>query len=187
MESGSKRKHWRSFFLGAALAVVTLPFVVYHGGWARETAVVCVLFLVLLLLTVTDVTSMLMPNCIVYPGLFAVLILRLLIHQEPWWTHLAGFLVGGAVLTAIAMVSNGMGGGDIKVFAMIGLALGVEGVLFAILYSCMWGTLIGILLRGSGRIKARQQIPFGPFILLGTMTSWAYGNEVWRWYCERWT
>ncbi|WP_157722118.1 prepilin peptidase [Tumebacillus avium] len=144
------------------------------------------LFLVLITLTVTDLQSMLMPNRVVYPSLAVLFVLRLWIHQEPLMHYLLGFVAGFAALALLGLVSNGLGGGDVKVFAMIGLVLGVKGVLFALFFSCLWGTLIGLPLRWSGRIRPRQHIPFGPFILLGSLTAWAYGDAVWRWYWMQW-
>ena len=96
----------------------------------------------------------------------------------PFWEYLLGFAVGGGVLALLSLVPNGMGGGDVKLFAMIGMALGWKLVLLAFFFSCFWGSLIGLPLKWSGRIKPRQPIPFGPFILLGTWTAWVYGAEL---------
>ncbi|ASS74936.1 hypothetical protein CIG75_08035 [Tumebacillus algifaecis] len=169
-------------WLGAALAAVVMPVVIYQGGMARETVVVGTLFLLLVVLTVTDLKSMLMPNRIVFPAFGVLLVLRFALQPELWREALAGLVVGGLILTLLGLCSNGMGGGDVKVFALIGLVVGVKGVLFAIFYSSLYGTLIGLPLRWTGRIKPRQHIPFGPFILLGTLTAWACGDRIWHWY-----
>ncbi|HEU4965132.1 MAG TPA: A24 family peptidase [Bacilli bacterium] len=168
--------------MGEGTAALVLTFVVVHGGLMWETLVIVVLFLFLLAVTLTDLRAKLMPNKITYPGLVAILFLRLLIHPQPLWVYLAGFLLGGAVLTLLALVPNGMGGGDIKLFALIGLGLGWDAVLFALFLSCVWGTVIGLPLKWAGKIKPRQSIAFGPFILLGTLSAWAYGQDIWQWY-----
>lgn len=170
--------------LGELGAAVLLTFIVVHGGLSLETFVIVVLFLFIHAVTLTDIRAKLMPNKITYPGLLVLLVLRLAIHPEPLWTYGAGFLLGGAILTLLALVPNGMGGGDIKLFALIGLGLGWELVLFALFYSCLWGTLIGLPLKWAGKIKPRQPIPFGPFILLGTLTAWAYGRDIWHLYLQ---
>jgi leader peptidase (prepilin peptidase)/N-methyltransferase len=171
--------------LGELSAAILLTFVVVRGGLSAETFVVVVLFSFILAVTLTDIRAKLMPNKITYPGIAVLLVLRLLIHPElPLWAYLTGFLAGGAVLTLLALVPNGMGGGDIKLFALIGLGLGWETVLFALFYSCVWGTVIGLPLKWAGKIKPRQPIPFGPFILLGTLTAWAYGSDIWQSYLQ---
>jgi prepilin signal peptidase PulO-like enzyme (type II secretory pathway) len=173
--------------LGEMGTALVLTFVAVRGGWSTsgqllETFVSLILFVFLLALTMTDIRAKLMPNKIVYPGLLLMLLLRLLIHPEPIWMYAIGFVVGGGLLTLLALVPNGMGGGDIKLFALIGLAFGWQTVLFALFFASVWGTLIGLPLKWAGKIKPRQPIPFGPFILLGTLTAWAYGADIWHWY-----
>ncbi|TCP59680.1 leader peptidase (prepilin peptidase)/N-methyltransferase [Tumebacillus sp. BK434] len=183
--SSAKLRGHRS--TGVALSAFVLPIVVVHGGFSGETGVAAVLFLVLILLTVTDLQSMLMPNRIVYPSLAILFLLRLLIHQEPFFQYLLGCAVGFTALAVLGLVTNGMGGGDVKVFALIGLVLGVKGVLLALFFSCLWGTLIGLPLLWTRRIRPGQHIPFGPFILLGTFSTWAYGGALWGWYWQQWS
>ncbi|MGZ4135615.1 MAG: prepilin peptidase [Tumebacillaceae bacterium] len=165
--------------LSVALILTTL---VIHGGFSLETLVIVVLFGFILTVLITDLKAKLMPNKITYPGIVIMLLLRMFIHPLPWWQYALGFVVGGGLLTLLALVPNGMGGGDIKLFAMIGLGLGYELVLFAFFFSCVWGTVIGLPLKWAGLIKPRQPIPFGPFILLGTLSAWMYGNALWHFY-----
>ena len=170
--------------LGELATAIVLLFVWKHGRLSVETFVVMVLFVFVLTVTITDLHAKLMPNKITYPGLVVLFLLRLFLHDASIGEYLLGFVVGGGVLTLLAFVPNGMGGGDVKLFAMIGMALGWKLVLFALFFSCFWGSLIGLPLKWSGRIKPRQPIPFGPFILLGTLTAWAYGADIWQAYMK---
>jgi leader peptidase (prepilin peptidase)/N-methyltransferase len=170
--------------LGELISALTLTFIVWRGGLSLETFVVVILFVFILTLAMTDIRAKLMPNRITYPGLLTLLLLRVFIHPLGWADYALGFLVGGALLTLLALVPNGMGGGDIKLFALIGLALGWQGVLFSLFYSCVYGTLIGLPLKMAGLIRPRQPIPFGPFILLGTLTAWGYGSDIWNLYLQ---
>ena len=79
---------------------------------------------------------------------------------------------------------EGMGGGDIKLLAMLGAFLGWEGVLFTILASSLLGTVIGggaMLISGKGRKFA---IPFGPFLSLGAVLYILWGTQLIIWYLE---
>ena len=174
----------RLYPLGELATAIVLWFVWMHGGVSIETFVVIVLFVFVLTVTIIDLHAKLMPNKITYPGILVLFLLRLFIHDAPVWEYLLGFVAGGGLLALLALVPNGMGGGDVKLFAMIGMALGWKLVLFALFFSCFWGSLIGLPLKWSGRIKPRQPIPFGPFILLGTLTAWAYGADIWRAYVK---
>ena len=79
-----------------------------------------------------------------------------------------------------------MGGGDIKMIAMVGAVLGWKAVLLTIFVGALSGSLVGILLmllHGKGR---KTPVPFGPFLSLGTVVFLFWGQEIITWY-GRWT
>jgi leader peptidase (prepilin peptidase)/N-methyltransferase len=87
------------------------------------------------------------------------------------------------LLLAIAVVSRGgMGGGDIKLFAVLGLVLGWQDVLLAFFFSCFYGAIIGGIGLLIGKVERRKPIPFGPFIVLGTITTYFIGSSLVEWY-----
>ena len=102
-----------------------------------------------------------------------------------------GVIVGGGSLLLIAwgysLVTGreGMGGGDIKLLAMIGALLGWQGVIFTVFISSAVGTLTGIL----GMIRSRKgmklAIPFGPFLSIGAIFYIFYGPALIDWYIRR--
>ena len=74
-----------------------------------------------------------------------------------------GFLLFIAIFYSLVFKKEGMGGGDIKLLAMIGAFVGWQGVIFVIFFSSLVGSVAGItyiVLSGKGK---RSQIPFGPF------------------------
>ena len=93
-----------------------------------------------------------------------------LIPDMNWQTSLIGTLAGGAVLYVPAALYEkirgieGLGGGDIKLLAMIGAFTGIHGVLFVLFFSSLIGSFaafVGIAVKGNG---AKTPIPFGPFL-----------------------
>ena len=88
---------------------------------------------------------------------------------------LYGVLLGGGVLFVIAygyqliMKREGMGGGDIKLLAMIGAFTGFKGVLFSLIGGSIIGTLVGIPLMLIKKENTQYAIPFGPFLSLGAL------------------
>ena len=92
-------------------------------------------------------------------------------------------LLGGGLLLIIALVSRGgMGGGDIKFAAALGLCFGWQYLLLTLLLSFIIGGMGGVLLI-VGKMKSRKDfIPFGPFIALGAFFSLLYGNYIINWY-----
>jgi leader peptidase (prepilin peptidase)/N-methyltransferase len=102
-----------------------------------------------------------------------------------WQESALGILLGGGVLYAIALgyylftKRDGMGGGDIKLLAMIGAFLGYQSLLFVIFASSLIGSVIGITAMVKQKKGGRTRIPFGPF-LSGAALSWLFFNkQIW--------
>ena len=95
-------------------------------------------------------------------------------------------LLGGGLLLIIAVVSRGgMGGGDIKFAAALGLCFGWQYLLLTLLLSFVIGGIGGLLLIVC-KIKSRKDfIPFGPFIAMGALFSLLYGNDMIMWYISK--
>ena len=103
-----------------------------------------------------------------------------------------GILTGGGILYAVALVyylirrADGMGGGDIKLLAMIGSITGVTGVLFTLFAGSVLGTVAGIAQMIRLRQSDRQmQIPFGPYLSAGALIYVFYGETMIDWYFFR--
>ncbi|HWR43651.1 prepilin peptidase [Sporomusa sp.] len=96
---------------------------------------------------------------------------------------LTASLTGGGLLLIIAVITRGgMGGGDIKFVAALGLWLGLKLTLLTLFLSFIIGGIGGALLLLL-KLKSRKDfIPFGPFIALGAFVSMMYGYDLIRWY-----
>lgn len=79
---------------------------------------------------------------------------------------------------------RGMGGGDLKLGVLIGLALGFPGAVLAILLGFLFGSIVGLGLIIFRTKKFGQTIPFGPFLCLGTMVSILWGQQILDWYSK---
>jgi len=101
---------------------------------------------------------------------------------------LLGVAVGGGILWFLAWVSpylfgkEGMGGGDIKLLAMIGAFLGWKPALLTIMIGSLTGSVIGVSLIALGFMKRDEYIPFGPFLVLGALISMFYAQPLLDWY-----
>ncbi|MBT2693054.1 A24 family peptidase [Bacillus sp. ISL-55] len=157
---------------GALFAIA--PLIV---GWSGELVIALTLISMLVIITVSDLAYMIIPDKVLmfFAGLF--LIERVFIPLIPWWDSLAGAAVGFFLLLLIAVVSKGgMGGGDIKLFAVVGFVLGVKMLLLSFFLSTLFGAFFGVIGLLLGAIKRRQTIPFGPFIALGTLVAYFFGD-----------
>nr|WP_246804779.1 A24 family peptidase [Desulfosarcina cetonica] len=86
-----------------------------------------------------------------------------------------GIVAGGGILFAVAWIYHritgreGMGGGDIKLLAMIGAMIGWQGILFTIFAASALGTIVGLLAMLKSGKGMQLAIPFGPFLAGGAM------------------
>ena len=165
----------------------------WHYGLSAEFAVTtfyCCLFIVL---GVIDVEHKLILNKIVYPAAVVALIISVFLPSPGTidvslpWPESANGIIGGAIgfvflLIPALIYRGGMGWGDVKMAALVGLVTGFPLVFAALLMGVVLGGLVaGILLLL--RIKKRKEpIPFGPFLSLATMATLLWGSDILNWY-----
>jgi len=164
------------------------------------TALYCCLFLVL---GVIDLEHKLILNKIVYPAAVVALIISIFLPQpgiisiflpQPGitdislpWPEIVNGTIGGAVglvfLLIPALISKGgMGWGDVKMAALIGLVTGFPLVLVALLLGIISGGLVAGMLLLLKIKKRKDAIPFGPFLSLATIATLLWGSEILNWY-----
>lgn len=137
-------------------------------SWSVETIVGLTLYLLLICITVSDLENQIIPNKVLLPFLFIGLVERLVLSPTiNWWNNpIVGFGIGFGVLYLLAYVSNGgMGGGDIKLLAVIGVFLGSFGVLLTLFIGSVLGLLYAIF--SGAYINKKKKIAFGPFLAIG--------------------
>lgn len=151
----------------------------YFIGWSSELFVAWTLISLFMIIFVSDIHYMLIPDKIllVFAGVF--LFERIFLPLTPWWDSLLGGVVGLLLLLAIAIVSKGgMGGGDVKLFALIGFVVGTKLLILSFFLATLFGAFFGVIALLLKLVKRKEPIPFGPFIVAGTLTAYFYGSEI---------
>jgi leader peptidase (prepilin peptidase) / N-methyltransferase len=139
----------------------------------------------LLVVALIDLDHKIIPNIITLPGILVGLSLSLQFLPITPLTSLLGVLIGGVLFYLIALISKGgMGGGDIKLIAMIGAFLGWHGALFTIFSSALLGAVVGIMLMVLGKKGRKDKVPFGPFLSFGAIVFMLSGDDLVQWYLE---
>lgn len=139
-------------------------------------------------LSIIDIREMLLPNLLTYPLIGFALMGRLAVGSEPVWSYLAGGIFGAGFLLFLWRVSpylfgkEGMGLGDVKLMAGIGLMVGIKGTILTLFASAFLGLIVGLILQKANRLGQQQYVPFGPFLALGGTVSFLFGNEIWQAY-----
>ncbi len=142
----------------------------------------------LIVITVIDLYHQIIPDVISLPGIGVGLLASLVLPQFTFFDSLIGFLLGGGSLFLVATLyqwlfkREGMGGGDVKLLAMIGAFLGWKAVILTILLGSLIGSIIGIIIMVLKGKDFKYAIPFGPFLSLGAVIALFYGPEIVSWY-----
>jgi leader peptidase (prepilin peptidase)/N-methyltransferase len=133
----------------------------------------------LLIVSFIDLAYRIIPDVITLPGIIAGLLASTLATPIGLGSALLGAVIGGGLFLLIAIVSRGgMGGGDIKLTAMIGAFLGWQGVFVTIFLAALSGAVSGLFLLLIKKKGRKDALPFGPFLALGALLSLLWGHEI---------
>ena len=130
----------------------------------------------LLVIIFIDIHHQIIPDTISLSGIFVGFAGSFVNTQITWQQSGLGILLGGGVLYAVAFSyylfakREGMGGGDIKLLAMIGAFLGYQSLLYVVFFSSLTGSLVGLLAMVKQKKGGQTRIPFGPFLAVGAIT-----------------
>ena len=194
--SCGERISLRYFFvelLMAALAAVLLlwlglgfDYFVYVGFVAS-----------LIVVTFIDLDERIVPDVISLPGIGLGLLLSIVNWKLPMdplsvlpspVSSLIGILLGGGSLLGVAWAyqlltgREGMGGGDVKLLAMVGAFLGWPAIPVALFFASLAGSLVGLLLMIKRQADGKSALPFAPFLCLGALLHLFIGDRLLDFY-----
>jgi leader peptidase (prepilin peptidase) / N-methyltransferase len=173
---------WRYPLVESLTAALFLAAYLAFGP-TLDAVVAAVLLAALVAITAIDLQCQIIPDVISLPGILAGCLANVATGRVPWVDSLLGVVVGGGLFMVIILASGGgMGGGDMKLGAMLGAFLGWKVVLVAVFAAVILGGLLALGLLASGKRGRKDPIPFGPFLALGGAAGLFYGERVVRWY-----
>ena len=179
----------------ATASLFVASYIWWPASFDAPQAAIFVLWLVLLTgfmaLVVYDLRWYLLPNRIVYPlsmiaGLMAIV--KISVSDEPVYAFLSTVLavvLGGGIFYLLFQVSNGkwIGGGDVKLGAVLGLVVGAPAnALLVIFLASLLGSIVSLVLIASKRRKKSSLIPFGPFLIAAAVITVLFGSNILDWY-----
>ncbi len=189
-----KSKISLTYPLVESLNAVFYVFILWRFGFSWYTPMYFMFSSTLIVISFIDLEFQIIPDKITLPGIPLGLIMGSFFLPDPFMRYsilgyqasLLGFVIGGGMFYAVAMLSRGgMGGGDIKMMAMVGAVMGWKAVLLITFLGSLIGAVVGIFLmifKGKGR---KTKIPFGPFLALGSLITLFCGEEIFYWYIGR--
>ena len=170
--------------------LVTMALFVAHGavfGWTPLLVPRLVFACAMVVLFAIDLEHHLLPNVITLPGI-AVGLIASAVLPPGIVDALIGVLIGGGVLWLIGEAyfrysgQEGMGGGDVKMLAMIGAFLGWKLVLVTLVLSSVLGSVIGLIVIAARRGGMKYALPYGTFLALGALVASLAGEAIVNWY-----
>lgn len=183
---------WRLFWveLGSGLL---LAFIYWQYGLSADFAITAAYGYLFIVLGVIDLEHKLILNKIVYPAMVVAVIISILkllpqsgIIPLPWPEAVNGVIGGGVgfvfLLIPALIYRGGMGWGDVKMAALIGLVTGFPLVIVSLLMGIILGGLVAGILLLLKKKKRKEPIPFGPFLAVATIVTLLWGSNILNWY-----
>jgi leader peptidase (prepilin peptidase)/N-methyltransferase len=182
---------------------VIFALLYWHYGLSPQLGVMAFYACLFIIIFVIDLEHSLILNKVVYPAMVVALLLSLIpqswLAETIWLTRVIepgiasaalGGAIGFAIFLLIALVSRGgMGWGDVKLAALIGLATGFPMVFVAIIMAAILGGIVAVALLIARKRGRREMIPFGPFLAVAAMVTLLWGSNILSWWtdvAQRW-
>ena len=166
--------------------IYLIIYLVY--GLSIQSLIYIILSSALVIISFIDLNEQIVPDVISLPGIVIGFIISFFVPYISFINSALGILVGGGIILIIGLAGSAifkkeaMGGGDVKLAAMVGAFLGWKYIIISLFLGFFIGALAGILLILS-KIKSREDdIPFGPFIVLGSFITLLWGEKIISWY-----
>ncbi|MFH1404518.1 MAG: prepilin peptidase [Patescibacteria group bacterium] len=153
------------------------------GVYAIELIRNLVFVPILILLFVYDLRYKLILDRFTLPAIAIALVFNLILGLSIWSMVFGALAVGGFFL-AQYLISSGkwIGGGDIRLGILMGVLLGIKLGLAALMISYLIGSIVSVYLILSKKASGSSQVPFGTFLVIGTLIAMLYGKEIVNWY-----
>lgn len=171
------------FLTGLTYLIIYLIY-----GLSIQSLIYIILASALIIIAFIDLNEQIVPDVISLPGIVMGFILSFFVPYISYMNSALGVLVGGGLILIIGLAGSvifkkeAMGGGDVKLAAMIGAFLGWRYIIISLFLGFFLGALAGIFLILS-KIKSREDVvPFGPFIVLGSFITLLWGEKIISWY-----
>ena len=171
------------FLSGLIYLIIYLTY-----GLSIQSLIYIFLSSALIIIAFIDLNEQIVPDVISLPGIVIGFIISFFVPYISFVNSALGVLVGGGIILIIGLAGSAifkkeaMGGGDVKLAAMIGAFLGWRYIIISLFLGFFLGALAGIILILS-KIKSREDVvPFGPFIVLGSLITLLWGEKIISWY-----
>ena len=176
------------YFLVEMITALLAVVLVRRFGLTATTLGYFAFSAALIVITFIDLDHQIIPDVVSLPGVIAGVGFSLVSPTLTLWSSLIGLVAGAGVLLAVALGyrtitgREGMGGGDVKLLAMIGAFLGWRAVAFTLFSASLIGSAVGVTAMVRRNESSQLALPFGPFLAFGALCYLFFGEGLITWY-----
>jgi leader peptidase (prepilin peptidase)/N-methyltransferase len=160
--------------------LLTLVYLRFGLSWA--TLFWSALTALLIVISFIDLDTMEIPTGLVVGGAVLATAYNAYSGNPPINWLLGGALGFGLFYLIYWLSRGGMGGGDVRLAGLLGLALGWRQLLTALLLAFTLGALVSLLLLAARKLGRKDAVPFGPFLAIGSYVAALWGEQLVDWY-----
>ena len=133
---------------------------------------------------VYDLKHYLIPDKVLFPAIAVAFLYRLFTSPFLFANYLLAVLVASGFFLFIFLISKGkwIGFGDVKLAILLGFLLGFPNILSGLFLSFFFGAIIGLILMFLNKKGLESEIPFAPFLIIGTFVAMFFGDQIIHWY-----
>jgi leader peptidase (prepilin peptidase)/N-methyltransferase len=180
------------------------PLLYWHYGLSAQLGIIAYYCCLFILILAIDWEHGLILNKVIFPAMIVAVLLSILMHQflpgsvttfQLWmWNGSAslppeiaqagiGAAVGFGISLLVVVISRGgMGWGDVKMAALIGLVIGFPLVFFTLIVAAILGGLAAVVMLLGKKKRRKEAIPFGPALSVATIVTLIWGPAILSWY-----
>lgn len=160
------------YAFGELITGITFAYLYWRFDLTLELGIHLILGSMLVILVITDLLEKTVPNKIIAVGLVLILILRLLSGEDILFYILSSLGIFGLLFLVMVLSGDKLGGGDVKLYAVIALGIGAWGSLVSLFLASFIALLVTGPLLVTKKIDRKHQIPFVPFVWIGVLLSY---------------
>lgn len=144
------------------------------------TVVYCLFISALIVLSVIDIREGIVPDRINI-FIFVLGLIVLAFDYQNWSNHVIGFFAVSIPLL-LPLFIGGMGGGDVKLYAVCGFIIGWKLIIVALIVTCIIASIYGIFIIIKDKATGKTPVRLVPFITMGIIITLFYGEQIINWY-----
>ena len=162
-----------------AIMAASFGLLVYYFGLGTQSAIFAIYIAIFTVFFFIDLERGTIPNRVIYPAAAAAVLLSLLLPGVSLLRALIGGILGLVLIFGIYLAGRkGLGGGNVKLAGLIGLAAGFPAVIPSLLLAFLGGGISALIRLGWRGKQGKNPVPFGPFLALGALAGLLWGTQM---------